>query len=87
MGQSSGLVNFLAQKGERLGMKGFFQDLDRKGLAEDLSIGGQVHDPHPALTELALDAVAVGKRLTDRQPVMGGASLRAGRRTPHTFVV
>jgi len=42
------------------------QHLDGEPLAGYLLIGGEVHHPHPSLTELALDAVAAAKQLTDR---------------------
>ena len=74
----AGRRNLLAQKVERLGVEVFFQDFDREDLADDLFIGGQVHHPHSAHTELALDAVAAGKSVTDRQAIRG---------CPHRFVI
>jgi hypothetical protein len=84
--KGTGRRNLLAQKVERLGVEVFFQDFDREDLADDLFIGGQVHHPHSAYTELALDAVAAGKSLTDRQALVG-ASFQAVRGCPHRSVI
>src|SRR5437762_7810559 len=85
MAEFSGLAHLLAQQLERLGVNGFLQDLDRKGLADHLFIGREVHHPHPTLTELALDAVAAGEPLTDRQPFIEAGSFRVVRGPRHTF--
>src|ERR1700752_97362 len=64
MAQLAGLAYLLAQRRESLGAQFLLQDLDGKSLAGHLLIGDQVHDPHSAFTELALDTVAAPEQLT-----------------------
>ena len=60
------------------GIKLGLQDLDRD-LEIVLQVLGEMHGRHPALPDLALDAVAIGDHL---EPCTGRITVRAAARAP-----
>ena len=72
MAELACLADLLAQRRESLGVQLLLQNLDGKPFAGHLLIGRQIHHPHPALTELSLDAVAAADQLTGHQPHRAG---------------
>ena len=78
MAQLACLADLLTQLRERRGLQPVLEDLDGEPVAAHLLVGGQIHDPHPALAELALDAVTAAQQPTRWQPHCG-RPLRSSR--------